>query len=172
MLPNYVYSPYIKLYNVKVICSFLSGNSFNTWGLHQLFLQSSFLSDMPPFLRHGPCCLTPKCVILVTCGYIRANVNHPRSPRLLRLSESLSSPVTLLSHAPGSSHCQCAFRAVMKIPKSFWLSTCHFHEHFTSNIPSSARLPPQMSVFWDLMSNESKSHCNALLALLWAGDVC
>lgn len=152
--------------------SFPSESSFNTWGLHQLFLQSSFLSDIPPLLRHGPCCLTPKHVTLVTFGSIRANVSHPESPRLFRLSESLSSPVTLLSCAPASSHCWCAFRTVMKAPNSFWLSTCHFHRQCTSNIPSSARLPPWMSVFWDLISNWSKSHCNALLVFLWAGDMC
>lgn len=148
--------------------SFPSGSSFNTWGLHQLFLQSGFVSDMPPLLRHGPCCLTPKCVTLVTFGYIRAKVNHPRCPRLLKLSESFFSPVILLSRVPASSHCQCAFRAM----KNFWVSMCHFHKHFTSNIPGSARLPPRMSVFWDVMLNQSKCHSNALFALFWAGDEC
>lgn len=137
----------------SLFCSFPSGSSFNTQGLHQLFLQSSFLWVMPPLLRHDPYCLSPKRVTLVTFGYIRANVNHPGSPRLPRLSESLSSPVTLLSRAPAGSHCQCAFRAMMKTPKSFWLSTCHFHRHVTRSITSSARLSPHMSVFWGLMSN-------------------
>lgn len=124
-----------------------------------------------PMLIRDLCYLTPKHVSLVTFGSIRANVNHSGSPRLLRfvVSEPLSSPfITCL--------CQLSlpmcFQSNDEITKEFWLSIFHFHRYFTSNIPSSARLPPRMFDFRNLLSNQSKSHCNALLVLLWAGNVC
>lgn len=121
---------------------------------------------MCPLLRHGLCCLTPKCVTLAT---LKPTWIIQEAPDYSDLSESLSNSLTLLSLPPASSHSQSAFRPVTKILKSFGLSTRRSCIPLTSNIPSWVRLPPQMPGFWDLTANQPKSHCNALFGLCCFG---
>lgn len=90
-----------------LFCSFPSGSSFNTRGLHQLFLQSSFLSVMPPLLRRDPLLFNSQACDF---GYIWLHEGQCESSGKPQFTQLVS--ITLQSCKPFIT-CPCQFSLPM-----------------------------------------------------------
>ena len=183
MLEKYAYSPSIKFCNVKVFpllflliqhlfkhtrvaSAFLTATSGWELGFRAcLYRQSGFLVDAAPRSRHGLCCLTPKCTTLAILKLIWIIQETPDDSHL---SESLSNSLTLLSLPLPALIPNLHSNQWWKYWRVFGFQLCS-HRSFTSNIPTSVRLPPWMAGFWDLTANQPKSNCNALYGLCCFG---